>query len=177
MKTKLLSLGIALGWLTQAAMAEQPAPSATTTSSRAFLASRLIGKDVKSTHGQDLGSIRDVVFNPQTGETFIAIGMGRRVAAPIPWSLMNVGAGADEKYVTANVTKEVLGSAPTVDEKQWGNLNDPKFTQRIYAYFGVPPATAVGAPGKALEGTGTGTEKSEPQKEPETPSKPETGKP
>jgi hypothetical protein len=96
---------------------------------------------------------------------------------------MNVGAGAEEKYVTANVTKDVLDSAPTIDDKQLENLNDPKLTQRIYAYYGVPPASAIGAPGHAPEGTETGAEKSAPPKKPETPaqpesqSKPETGRP
>jgi PRC-barrel domain len=175
MKIQLLSLGVAIACLTQPSFAQtesQPAEAAGTNAGaqHSFQASKIIGKRAKSAQGEEIGKVSDLVVNPQTGETFALVDLGRRRGmAPIPWQLINMGP-PDQKELIVNKPKDVLNSAPTVTEQQWSNLNDPKFTQRIYAYYGVTPPSAMGAPGHAPEGTEKGTGSQEPSKSTDKPS-------
>ena len=167
MKLQLLSLGVAVACLTQPSFAQtesQPSEAAGTNAGaqRSFQASKVIGKRVKSVQGEEIGRISDLVINPQSAETFALVDLGRRRGmAPIPWQLINMGS-QDQKELIVNKPKEVLNSAPTVTEQQWSNLNDPKFTQRIYAYYGVQPPSAMGASGQVPEGTQKGSGSQEP---------------
>jgi hypothetical protein len=115
-----------------------------------------MGKEVKSAQGEDVGKIKDIVFKPQTGEMFVLVGLGRNRLAPVPWQLLNIGPTQNEKTVVVSLTKEVVNSAPSVTEEQWASFNDPRFTSRIYSYFGVQP-TAAGATGRAA-GSESGAE-------------------
>jgi hypothetical protein len=128
-----------------------------------YRASKLIGKQTNSTQGEDIGKVADIISNPQTGETFVMVDLGRKGMAPVPWQLINPG-GEQNKNVVIKLPKDVLNSAPTVTEQHWGDFNDPKFTQRIYAYYGVTP-TAVGAPGAGggtQKGSGQGPDSKQP---------------
>src|SRR4051812_45778425 len=112
MKIQLMSLGVAIAWLTQAAFAQsQPPGAAGASSEHSFQASKVIGKKVKSAQGDEIGKISDLVINPQTSETFAMVDLGRRRGmAPIPWQLINMGA-PDQKDVMVNKPKDVLSSA------------------------------------------------------------------
>jgi hypothetical protein len=170
--SKFAAFGAALALLAEASLAQQPTPggagsqqpptNATGGTAQSpgqaqqfFRASKLVGKQAKSAQGEDIGKVGDIVFNPQTGETFVLVDLGRKGMAPVPWQLINAGA-EQNKSVVVNLPKGVLNSAPTVTEQHWGDFNDPKFTQRIDAYYGVTP-TAVGAPGAGPGGTGKGS--------------------
>ncbi|MDB6124869.1 MAG: hypothetical protein JWQ71_3862 [Pedosphaera sp.] len=152
---QLMAYGVAISVFTQPLFAQQQPPRTEGAPQQSFEASNLIKKRVKSADGSEIGVVKDIVFNPQSGETFVLVDLGRKGMAPVPWQLISSGGGSNEKDVRVKLSKEVFNSAPTVNDKQLGNFNDPQFTQRIYAYYGVPPM-AIGGAGHGLEGTEKG---------------------
>jgi hypothetical protein len=43
-----------------------------------------------------------------------------------------------EKYLVLNTTKDQLARAPAFNEKNWPNMTDRGFIDKVYAYFNVP---------------------------------------
>jgi hypothetical protein len=153
---QLMAFGVAISVFSQPLFAQQQPPgSSEGAPQRSFEASKLIRKQVKAADGGDIGSVKDIVFNPQSGEIFVLVDLGRKGMAPVPWQLITSEGGPNDKDVRVKLSKEVFNSAPTVNDKQVGNINDPEFTQRIYAYYGVTPM-ATGGVGQGLEGTEKG---------------------
>ena len=136
-------------------------------------ASKITGAQVKSSTGENLGTIEDIIFNPRSGRAeFAALtlsapttgatptGAGEKLTL-IPWKLLNVSSsgaatgipGAEQQYTfTANVDQSKLTSAPSFDKNQWPDMSRRDWSQQYYSHFGVTPDTGFG-------GTGTGMEK------------------
>ncbi len=122
-----------------------------------FHAKNLIGQEAKNTQDQKLGKIEDVVFNPQTGEIFAAVGAGRDRYALVPWQAMTVATGKHGKEeVTLNTTKQALDSGPILSADQWQKLNEPTFVQSIYSHYNLQPPGAMGGAGSPTGGTSSG---------------------
>ena len=120
--------------------------------------SKFIGTNAKSNDGQNLGEIKDILVNPQTGQiTFALLGksgaMGAGQNIPVPWQAINV---RSERDFVVNVDQQKLQTAPTVDEQRTADLNSPDYVIRIYRFYAVEPPAGVGAPGSATEGTQSG---------------------
>lgn len=86
--------------------------------------SKLIGAEVKSNNGENLGRLEDVVIDPQTGKpTFAVIGkrgilrLGEK-RLPVPWQALTIDS---QKRVTLNMDKAKMDSAPTIDS-DYANL-------------------------------------------------------
>jgi sporulation protein YlmC with PRC-barrel domain len=86
-------------------------------------ASKIIGADVKNTKGENLGDIKDLVINPESGRTAYVVvsyggvlGMGDKLFA-IPWSA--VRRSPDKDYFVLDMDKEALKNAPGFDENHW----------------------------------------------------------
>jgi hypothetical protein len=168
---QLMAFGVAISVFNQTLFAQQQPPGTEGAPQRSFEASKLIKKQVKSANGSEIGVVKDIVFNPQSGEIFVLVDLGRKGMAPVPWQLISSGSGTDEKDVRVKLSQEVFNSAPTVNDRQLGNFNDPQFTQRIYAYYGVPPM-AIGGVGHGLEGTEKGVGQGLPAKGSNSPAQP-----
>jgi hypothetical protein len=125
-----------------------------------FQAKNFIGEKVKNAQDQSLGSIKDIVFNPQNGETFAAIEVGNSRYALIPWQALTVttkGSNGKEQ-VSLNTTKQSLQTGPTIPQDQWEELNNRTFVQSIYSHYNVQPPTGMGgALGSGTSGSSTGT--------------------
>jgi hypothetical protein len=153
-------------------------------------ASKVIGADVKTATGEELGKIEDVILNPQSGRVAFAVLNWENKLVPVPFRTLTVSgagssttpgspttatpqAGMDQITFTAQIDKEKLQNAPTIsDRTRWSELQQSGFTQRIYAYYGMP-SEGVGAPGSGSE-TGQGREgstipRTQPQTSPGTP--------
>ena len=97
----------------------------------------LMNAEIKSSTGEDLGKIQDVLVSPQTGQVrFVVLSRGgllglgdRRV--PIPWQALSV---QSEHQFTLNIEKVQLESAPTTDSK-YSNLSDPSQVAMIYKFY------------------------------------------
>jgi PRC-barrel domain protein len=117
-----------------------------------FQAKNFIGEKVKNGQDQSLGTLKDIVFNPQNGQFFAAVDIGSSRYALVPWQALNITTtGKNKQEITLNSTKESLQSGPTVMRDQWDELNNPTFVQSIYTHYNVQPPTGVGG------SLGTGT--------------------
>ncbi len=125
-----------------------------------FQAKNFIGEKVHNSQDQSLGTIKDIVFNPQNGETFAAIEASHNRYALVPWQALTIKAKGSrgKELVVLNATKEQLQAGPTVPEDQWQMLNNQTFVQSIYSHYNVQPPTGLGgSAGTGTSGTSTGT--------------------
>ncbi len=124
-----------------------------------FRASKAIGADVKSSTGDKLGKIEDLLFNQQGRVQFAVINHDNKLY-PLPWQLLNssttgaTGIGAptgQELSFTAQVDKTKLEAGPTIDRSRWSEITQPGFDQRVWTHYGVQ---------SGMGGAGFGTDKS-----------------
>lgn len=111
---------------------------------------QLVGADVKDSAGEKIGDIKEIYLNPQNGQTFASLDIGKGRHAVVPVQALKVTpshSALRNAEVTINKTKADLESAPTVTNNQWSNLDDPSFTQRVYSHYNVQPPSAAGGTG------------------------------
>ncbi len=142
-------------------------------------ASKLMGAQVKSASGEELGTINDVILNPTTGRIEFGVlaltpsagaaGSAEKLAA-VPWSLLRssmpagysttstagtptTGANTESFVFSGDHTK--LQQAPSFDQNSWPDISTPQWRQSIYSFYGVRPGAAMGG-SRFPEGIGTG---------------------
>src|SRR6267154_1479706 len=104
--------------------------------------SKLIGAQVKSNNGENLGKLEDVVIDPQTGRaTFAIVGKGGILRLgekrmPVPWQAITIDS---QKRLTLNVDKEKLQSAPTTAQTDDTDLDNPDFVVLVYKFYEITP--------------------------------------
>ncbi len=110
--------------------------------------SQVIGATIKSSDGQRLADVNDLVV--QNGEIQFAIlgvggvlGIGEKWT-PVPWQALTY---SGERQFTMNLDKEKLKQAPTLQHHEWSQLSSPEFTARLYSYYGVQAPEAAGGTG------------------------------
>lgn len=103
--------------------------------------SKLMDAKIKSSDGESLGEIEDVIVEPGTGEIKFAIvgkggflGLGEKLV-PVPWQAINA---KSDKEFSINLDSEKLKTAPTAKDKTFAQLNDPSHTATIYQFYSVP---------------------------------------
>ena len=81
-------------------------------------ASKLIGAGVKSTQGENLGKIDELIIDPHDARIKAAVvsvggvlGLGAKSVA-IPWDKMTMGTGADRDTIIVAMGKDELERAP-----------------------------------------------------------------
>jgi sporulation protein YlmC with PRC-barrel domain len=109
--------------------------------------SKLIGADVENPQGEDLGDIKDLVFDSQ-GRVMYAVlafggflGMGEKYFA-VPWAALKPEIGqkpGDRERYVLNMDKERLQNAPGFDKNNWPNMADRSWAEQIHAFYSVPP--------------------------------------
>lgn len=109
-------------------------------SSPLLSASSLDGDTVKNAQGEDLGNIKDIMIDTETGEVAYYVlsfggflGMGDKLFAIPPQS---ISVDTEEECLVLNVDKERLEDAPGFDKDNWPNMADPSFRDEIYSYYG-----------------------------------------
>jgi len=108
-------------------------------------ATTLIGDNVVSPDGEDLGSLKELMLDLDEGRVNYAVlsfggflGMGNKLFA-VPWEAFTIN--TDDHTLILNVEKERLENAPGFDKDNWpdkakhqsGWLND------VYDYYGYTP--------------------------------------
>ncbi len=133
-------------------------------------ASKLIGAGLKGENGDDLGEVKDLVVNPQTGKIDFAIigidaGGGTEALVPVPWQAVQF---QREKSFVASIDKNKLKSGPTLTEQQWEQLAQPDsdYTLRIYRFYGFPPPPATGGTGEGEGGAESGSSQQQGSQQP-----------
>src|SRR5690349_11576281 len=127
-----------------------------------FDAKSMMGSEIKNDQKQELGYLKDVVFNPQNGQTFAAISVGHDRCALVPWQALKISKNTiGKEEITLNTTKQAMDSGPSVKSDDWQELTKPSFAQSIYQYYNLqPPAPTSGVHHSTLESHSSGSSKS-----------------
>ena len=103
-------------------------------------ANTLIGNDVYNLQEEDLGDIKEIMLDMETGEVSYAVlsfggflGMGDKLFA-VPWSSLKLDT-ANERF-TLDVTKAKLESAPGFDKNDWPDMADTSWQNTVHSYYG-----------------------------------------
>src|SRR5205814_3554998 len=107
--------------------------------------SKIIGTKVKTAQGDQVGEIKDVVLDSNTGcvaYTVLATGgTARRVTGTaktvvVPWTVYS-GISPEEHVYTVRVEKEKIYSAPVFEYSRIHEYSSPQWVSQIYAHYGV----------------------------------------
>ena len=104
-------------------------------------ASTLIGDDVYNQQEEDLGNIKEIMLDMQSGKVCYAVlssggilGIGEKLFA-VPWSALTLD--TENKRFILNVEADRLKNAPGFDKDQWPNMADASWAQSIHSYYGT----------------------------------------
>ena len=159
MKTSTLLMATLLGLTLATAYGQQTQTSTTTTSY--MQASKIVGMKVNDSSGQEVGVVKDVVLDRNTGcmayTVLSAGGSGTRVAGgtktvAVPWTVYT--ATSDPSVMTVRVERDRVYNAPVFDYARIDEYSRSGYINNIYSYYGVAPA---GGAGIGVSGTATGT--------------------
>jgi sporulation protein YlmC with PRC-barrel domain len=105
-------------------------------------ASDMIGTDVVSPEGDNLGEVKEVVMDPNTGRVAYAVvsfggflGMGEKLFA-IPFRALKYD--WEENEYQLGIPKERLQEAPGFDEDDWPSMTE-QWNRGVHKYYGLPP--------------------------------------
>jgi sporulation protein YlmC with PRC-barrel domain len=106
-------------------------------------ADTLVGNSVVSQKDDDLGDIKEIMLDMQSGHVAYAVlsfggflGIGEKLFA-VPWSALRLD--TINKRFVLNVEPERLKDAPGFDKDKWPNMADPTWARGIHAYYGSKP--------------------------------------
>jgi sporulation protein YlmC with PRC-barrel domain len=112
-------------------------------------ADTLIGDNVVNANEEDLGDIKEIMLDMQTGQVAYAVlafggflGMGEKLFA-VPWQALHLDT-VNKRFVL-NVEKERLKTAPGFDKHAWPDMSDMTWASGIHNFYGTDPQRA-GAP-------------------------------
>jgi sporulation protein YlmC with PRC-barrel domain len=149
MKT-LLSAGAIVAFLGLAST--YPQTQSTNSSTTYIETSKLVGRPVKSSQGEEIGTIKDVVIDRNTGCMAYTVlstgGGGGRVAGgggkmvAVPWSVYSPQ--SDLNTYTVTVERERIFNAPVFDYARIEEYSRPDYINNVYSYYGVSQGVGVG---------------------------------
>ncbi|MGZ4994879.1 MAG: PRC-barrel domain-containing protein [Methylobacter sp.] len=108
-------------------------------------ASKINGTNVKNTKGENMGGIKDLVIDSESGRVVYAVvsfggilGLGNKLFA-IPWSVLKWN--REKEYYVLDLDKETLKNAPGFDKKHWPDSSNKWELQReqINQFYHVNP--------------------------------------
>ena len=121
------------------------------TQSTTVQVSKLVGTKVKSSQGEEIGVVKDVMIDRSTGcmaYTVLATGEGGARArggkfVAVPWAVFSPT--SDVSALTVTVDRERIYSAPVFDYARIDEYSRPDYITNVYSYYGVSPGAEVGA--------------------------------
>ena len=141
---------------TQPGIAQKQAPPSQTARAMTLVRTTdLIGKEVKSTQGETLGVIHDIVLSSDYQQvSYVALAYGGAFSSSsrlyaIPWQALRVGPKGD---VTLSATKDQFGQAPGFTNRNWPSQAETRWLGAGAGTTGSA-ATAPSAAGSAAAGT------------------------
>jgi sporulation protein YlmC with PRC-barrel domain len=125
-------------------------------------ADTLMGEDVYNRQEEDLGDIKEIMLDMQSGQIAYAVlsfggilGMGDKLFA-VPWQALQLDT-VNKRFIL-DIPKERLESAPGFDKDAWPDMASPEFGSQIHGFYGTQQAmpgqmTSTGS----VMGSGTST--------------------
>lgn len=112
-------------------------------------ADTLMGEDVYNHHEEDLGDIKEIMLDMETGEVAYAVlsfggilGLGEKLFA-VPWQRLQLD--TVNKRFLLDVEKDQLENAPGFDKDNWPDMNSKEWTTQIHSFYGTQgPAGMTG---------------------------------
>ena len=105
-------------------------------------ANTLLGNDVYSKNGEDLGDIKEFMIDMASGKVAYAVlsfggvlGMGDKLFA-VPWAALALD--TTNKRFTLNVAKDALSDAPGFDKSRWPSMADKTWASGVHTFYGTP---------------------------------------
>jgi sporulation protein YlmC with PRC-barrel domain len=133
-------------------------PTSAQTQSTTVQVSKLVGTRVKSSQGEEIGVVKDVVIDRSTGcmaYTVLSTGEGGGRAAgggkfvSVPWAVYSPT--SDVSALTVTVDRDRIYNAPVFDYARIDEYSRPDYITNVYSYYGV----SQGAAGIGVSGTTT----------------------
>lgn len=100
----------------------------------------LIGEDVVNRQDENLGDIKEIMLDMQTGKVAYAVlsfggvfGIGEKLFA-VPWTALTLD--TENKTFILNASKEQLKNAPGFDKDDWPDMNDTTWTNSVNTFYG-----------------------------------------
>jgi sporulation protein YlmC with PRC-barrel domain len=116
----------------------------TPTTSNFVQTAKIVGMKVSDSNGESVGTIKDVVFDRETGcvaYTVISTGdsgtrlTGTTKTVAVPWPLF--GQSPDPTVMTLTVTRERVYGAPAFEYSRINEYSTSSYIDNIYSYYGV----------------------------------------
>jgi sporulation protein YlmC with PRC-barrel domain len=106
-------------------------------------ADTLIGEDVYNQNDEELGDIKELMLDMQTGEVAYAVlsfggivGIGEKLFA-VPWERLSLD--TVNKRFLLDVDKETLKNAPGFDKDHWPDMSTEDWLDQVHAFYGTEP--------------------------------------
>ena len=106
-------------------------------------ATTIIGTGVTNSDGEELGSIEELMLDPECGDIAYAVvkfggflGMGEKLFA-IPWKAFSLS--LHDKKAILQVPRERLQQAEGFDKDAWPNMADETWAEQVHEYYGYEP--------------------------------------
>lgn len=139
-----------------------------------LLSSNITGSHVKNLQNEDIGTIENLIVNPETGRLrFVVLSVGGFLGigdtnVVVPWSALNVEKateGGGSPTYALNTTKEKLQKAPRFDQTKLTNLYNRTTAEPIFTYYDIiwfpdvstPAEKSAKAKNKAASGKANAT--------------------
>ena len=133
--------------LTVASMSAQTQSIASSSTSY-IETSKFIGRKVKSAQGDEIGTVKDIVLDRNTGclaYTVVSTGGagGTRVSGggkmvAVPWAVYSPS--SDLNVLTVTVDRDRIYNAPVFDYARVEEYSRPEYMTNVYSYYGVAGA-------------------------------------
>ena len=147
MKTPILLMATLLGL----AVAATQAQTQSTTTTTYVQTSKIVGMKVKDSSGQEIGVVKDVVLDRNsgcmaytvlsTGGTSTRVTGGGKTVA-VPWSVYTTT--SDPSMMTVRVERDRIYNAPAFDYARIDEYSTSGYINNVYSYYGVTPGVGVG---------------------------------
>lgn len=106
-------------------------------------AGTLSGEEVYNLQNEHLGEIKEIMLDMRSGSVAYAVlsygsflGMGETLFA-VPWNALTLD--TEQKCFRLNVAKDSLADAPGFDQKDWPDMADASWGNKIHTYYGTNP--------------------------------------
>lgn len=132
---------------TSAEPAAETRPARAPAGTRHLMSARsLSGNEVYNRRGEDLGDVRDLMIDMDTGCVAYAVlsfggflRLGDKRFA-VPWAALSLD--TLNNHFVLNVERDSLLHAPAFDSDHWPDMADPVWARTIADHYGVPQRAA-----------------------------------